>query len=172
MSKVGYVLGLAAVWVLLWGTPSPANVLGGLAVGLVLLVVLATPPTARRWPLVRPLALARLVGYVLISAVRSNVLLTRQILTPRRRIPAAVIGVPLPVCSDELVTLISNLLAVTPGTLPLELRDEPRQLFVHVLQLEPLEDARRGVYELTVRCIRAFGSPEAIARFDDEAPPA
>lgn len=172
MSTVSYVLGLAAVWVLLWGTASPANVLGGLVVALVLVVVLPAPRSGRRWPLVRPVALARLVGYVLVNAVRANVVLTREILTSRRPIPAAVIGVPLPVCSDELVTLISNLLALTPGTLPLELRDDPRQLVVHVLQLEPLDHARRGVLELTERCIRAFGSADAIAQFERPGQPA
>ena len=33
MRAVGIAVGLAVIWVLLWGSASPANVLGGLAIG-------------------------------------------------------------------------------------------------------------------------------------------
>lgn len=157
MSALGYVLGLAAVWVMLWGTPSPANVLGGLAVAIVLVVVLPGLRSPRRRRIVRPLPLLRLAGTVLAGLVRSNVLLTRSILAGHRRLDTSIVEVEIPVCSDDLLTTIASLLALIPGTIPLEVHEEPRRLVVHVLHLDPLEESVHSIHTLVERCLDAFG---------------
>ena len=169
MRAVGIAGGLAVIWVLLWGSASPANVLGGLAVGTAL--VLAVPGLRRRgrWPrpVVRPMAIARLAAHVLRTMVESNVVLTREVVTRGSDINTAVVGVPLPGCSDELLTLISNLVALSPGTMPLELTMDPLVLYVHVLHLGDVEQVRRDVQHLTDLTVRAFGSPDAVAAQDE-----
>ena len=114
MRTILFVLALDFIWVLLWGSASAANVLSGLVVGFA--IVLAVPGLigrgGRRWPPVRPLAVLRLVGHVIISTVASNVVLTREVLSRGSQIRTGVVGVPLPGCSDELVTLITDLLAL------------------------------------------------------------
>lgn len=174
MRSIGFGLGLAAIWVLLWGTASPANVLSGLAVGFVLVTVLPGGRRRSGWPTVRPMALARLGRHMLVATVRANIVLTREIVTRRSGLHTGVVGVPLPECSDGLLTLIMNLLGLVPGTMPLEVTEAPRTLFVHVLHLDDVEDVRRDVEHLTVLAVRAFGSPAAIAtlpaRFTERRP--
>ena len=113
MRAVGIAIGLAMIWVLLWGSASPANVLGGLAIGTGL--VLLVPGLRRRHRgqlfVIRPVAIARLVGHMLATTVTSNIVLTREVLSRSSSIRTAVVGVPLPGCSDELLTLITNLVA-------------------------------------------------------------
>ncbi len=111
----------------------------------------------------RPLAVARLVGYMLATTVRSNVELTREVLSPTTRLRTGVVGVPLPACSDELLTLISNLLALSPGTMPIEMRSNPVVLYVHVLHLTDVEDVREEILHLTDLTVRAFGTDQAVA---------
>ena len=162
-----YVVGLAAIWVLLWGSASAANVLSGLAIGS--LLVLLVPGLRRRGTgsyAFRPVALARLVVHMLGVTVRSNVELTREVLAPSSRLRTAIVGVPLPGCSDELLTLITNLLALSPGTMPIELRQDPIVLYVHVLHRNDVEDVRRAIVRLTDLTVRAFGSDETIADQD------
>lgn len=164
MRTLTYVLALAAIWVLLWGSASPANVLSGLAVGSVL--VLLVPGLRRRTVgpyVLRPVAIARFVGYVLVVTVRSNVELIREVLSRSSRIRTAVVGVPLPGCSDELLTLITNVLAMSPGTMPIELRSDPTVLYVHVLHMTDIEQVRRNILRLTDLTVRAFASDETIA---------
>lgn len=167
MRSIGYVVALALIWVLLWGSASPANVLSGVAVAAVL--VLLVPGLRRRSGdryAFRPVAIARFVGYVLLVTVRSNVELIREVLSRSSRIRTAVVGVPLPGCSDELLTLITNLLALSPGTMPLELRSNPNVLYVHVLHLTDIEQVRRDILRLTDLTVRAFASEETIADQD------
>jgi multicomponent Na+:H+ antiporter subunit E len=164
MRSLGYIVALAAIWVLLWGSASPANVLSGLAVGFAL--VLAIPDLRPRTKVrvgVRPLAISRLVGYVLVATIRANVELTKEVIARKSRVRTAVIGVPLPGCSDELLTLISNLLALSPGTMPLELRQQPTVLYIHALLFSDVEQVRRDVLHLTDLAVRAFGTNETIA---------
>jgi multicomponent Na+:H+ antiporter subunit E len=160
--------GLAVIWVLLWGSASPANVLSGMLVGA--LLVLAVPGLRRRGRLripFRPLAIARFAGHVAFQVVVSNVVLTREVVTPRSRIRTGVIGVPLPGCSAELITLINNVVALTPGTMPLEVTQDPTVLYVHVLHLENVEEVRRDILHLTSLAVRAFGTKAAMAALED-----
>jgi multicomponent Na+:H+ antiporter subunit E len=168
MRSLGYVLGLAFIWVLLWGSASPANVLSGLAAGT--LLVIAVPglrPTGPGHYRFRPVAVARLVLYMLGVIVRSNIELAREVVSRTSSLRTAVVGVPLPACSDEILTLITNLVAISPGTMPIEPRQDPYVLYVHVLHLRDVESFRREILHLTDLVVRAFGSDETIA--DQEA---
>ena len=62
-----------------------------------------------------------------------------------------------------MFTLISNLLALSPGTMPIEMRWNPVVLYVHVLHLTDIEAVRREILHLTDLTVRAFGSDQAIA---------
>lgn len=158
MRSVTYVLGLAAIWVMLWGSASPANVLSGLAVGFLLANVLPGLRSHRRWGKLRLRPLGGLAVHMLASAVRSNAALTRDIVSREARLHTGVVGVRLPACSDELITLITNLLALTPGTMPLELVEAPRTLYVHALHVDDPEAVRRSIRHLTSLAVQAFGS--------------
>ncbi len=165
MSLVAYAVGLALIWVLAWGTPTPANVLGGLVVAAVLLAV--SPDSwlslRRTRPRLRPVAVARFLGFVLVEVVRANVILTREVVSRESRITTGVVAVPLPECSDGLLTLVTNVMAVTPGTMPIEVTRHPTVMYVHVLLLGDVEAVRRDVQHLAALAYRAFGSDAAIA---------
>ncbi len=129
---------------------------------------MAIPGTrgAAHLPVVRPLALARLGLRLARDLVVSNVVLTREVVTPGSRISTGVVGVPLEACSDELVTLVANLLTLTPGTMPIEIERDPTVLYVHVLHLDRVDDVRRQIWSLRDLVVRAFGGPEAMAALD------
>ena len=165
MMLVAYGVGLALIWVLAWGTPTPANVLGGLLVAAVLLAI--SPDSwlslRRARPRLRPVAIARFLGFVLVEVLRANVILTREVVSRESRITTGVVAVPLPDCSDGLLTLVTNVMAVTPGTMPIEVTRHPTVMYVHVLLLGDVEVVRRDVQHLAGLAYRAFGSDEAIA---------
>ena len=162
-SSLGFVSMLLAIWLLAWGSLSWANLVSGLAVALGLLVAL---PGARRrshLPVVRPLPLVRLAARLARDLVVSDIVLTRQVLARRSRIATGVVRVPLPECSDEVLTLLANIVALTPGTMPVEVERDPPEMTVHVLHLHSVDDVRRDIWSLRDLVVRAFGTPEAIA---------
>jgi multicomponent Na+:H+ antiporter subunit E len=167
MALVAYGGGLVVIWVLAWGSPSVANVASGVAVAAVLLAVAPDTWPGRSRPRVRPVAIVRFAASALAKVVESNVVLTREVLSPRSRIHTGVVGVPLPECSDALLALMTNVMALTPGTMPLEVTREPTVIYVHVLHLHDVEDVRREVQQLAALAYRAFGSDAAVAALDD-----
>lgn len=168
MVTIAFAFALTVIWVLAWGTLSVANVLGGIVVSLILLTV--APDT---WPRrgiirVRPLAVARFILYVLGEALIANMHLARQVLARRPRLSTGVVGIPLPMVNDALLTVIANTIALTPGTMPIEVDHEAESttIYVHFLQLEDVEAGRRSIQRLAGFVYGAFGSAEAIAALE------
>ena len=164
-------LAIVVMWVLAWGSITLANVLGGVVVATVVLFVapdsVAGGDRGRRWPVIRPLAFTRLLVFVLVELVRSNVVLTREVLARRSRLHAGVMAVPLPSCSDALLTLISNILALTPGTNPVHVERDPTVIYVHVLWMHDVERSRAEVLRLADLAFRAFSrNPFAVRELD------
>lgn len=130
------IAGLALVWIAITGNVSALNLLMGAAVGALALVMLrhwlAPPRELRR--LQRIVALALLfLRELIVSAVRVAMI----VLTPNLRasLRPAVIAFPLTVTSAAEITLLANLITLTPGTLSVDVADDRSALYVHVLHL-------------------------------------
>ena len=164
---LGYGTGLAAVWVLLWGSVSAANVLSGALVAT-LLIWWLVPIERRRAQTVtlRVGPLLRLAAFLLRQLVVANLILIREVLAPRTRLRIGVIGVPVVGCSEQVITTLANFMAMAPGSMPIELRGSPPTLYVHVLHLHDVEDVRAELLHLRDLTVRALGSGTAIAALE------
>jgi multisubunit Na+/H+ antiporter MnhE subunit len=80
------------------------------------------------------------------------------VISPRRRLQTGVVAVPLADCSEGLLTVITNVLALTPGTAPLHVTQHPTVVYIHVLQLRDVERTRRDVQRLADLAFKAFGA--------------
>jgi multicomponent Na+:H+ antiporter subunit E len=56
-----------------------------------------------------------------------------------------VIGVPLDAKTDLEITLLSILVTLTPGTLSIDVSADKRVLYIHFLDIEDVEEARRNI---------------------------
>lgn len=156
---------LTVVWVLLWGDVSAANVLGGVAVSAVLIAV--TPDRRPARPGLgrfRPLAIARLFGFIAVQLVVSNAVVFRVILRRQTEVRSAVVACRLHTDSEPVVTFVANVLSLSPGTIPVELRRDPPVILVHVLDLRHPADIRRSVAHLERLASEAFGTRSADRR--------
>jgi multisubunit Na+/H+ antiporter MnhE subunit len=160
---LGLVVVLVAIWVLAWGSLSWANLLSGVAVAVAIIVVVPDVRRASHLPIVRPLPALRLAASMLRDVAVSNVVLARQVLARHPQIATGVVRVPLAGCSDEVVTVIASLVAMTPGTMPIEVEQRPTVMYVHVLNLDDPDEVRRTIWRLRDQVVATFGTAEAIA---------
>lgn len=160
---LGLAVVLVAIWLLAWGSLSWANLASGLAVSLGVLVLVPGARDVDHVPTVRPVGVARLVLRMLWDVSRSNVVLARQVLAAHPRINTGVVRVPLAGCSDEIVTIIASLVAMTPGISPVEVVQHPTVMYVHVLDLADPDEIRRSIWSLRDQVLAAFGTREALA---------
>jgi multicomponent Na+:H+ antiporter subunit E len=156
--RIGIASALVALWVLLWGDLSVANVVSGIAIASALL--LAFPGDRRADAVrfvIRPVAALRLVLWFAAQLVVSNVLLAREIVRRQSQVRTGVVACPMRTASTRLITVITNMIALTPGTMTVEMSEDPIVLHVHVLKLDDPDTVRADVRELEDRVLAAFG---------------
>ena len=130
------------VWVALWGELSVANLLAGLLIGALSIWVVPLGGPRGGAVMVRPGRLLRFLGYFLWALVRSSAVVAWEIVTPGDRTYQGIIELPLETTNLGVATLIANAISLTPGTLTLEVHEEPLRLYVHVLHLRDLDVVR------------------------------
>ncbi len=129
---------IAALWLLLNNSIAPGQLLLGLALGW------AIPRfTSAFWPgrvrIHRPLALARFTAVFLYDVLVANLTVARLILAGPRRLRPAFVTVPLALTDDFAISLLANIICLTPGTVSAHLSADRRQLLVHALDAESPE---------------------------------
>lgn len=75
----------------------------------------------------------------------SNFRVLWDVVTPRNISSPAVIGVPLDASSDFEIMLVANIISLTPGTLSLDVSGDRTMLYVHVMFVDDVEQARAQI---------------------------
>ncbi|MGY1733557.1 Na+/H+ antiporter subunit E [Geodermatophilus sp. SYSU D01045] len=161
---------LVLVWVLLWGTWSWANVLGGVLVAVLVTRVVPLPAVVENVR-IRPLALLRFLAVFAVDLAVSSAQVAWRALRPGPPLRSAVIRVQLRTDSDLLLAVTSEALSLVPGSVVLDLDREHRVLAVHLLEVrdrDDLERQRAGVLAMEDRVVRAFGRSRERAALDAE----
>jgi multicomponent Na+:H+ antiporter subunit E len=125
---------LVLVWVLLWGKISAANILGGLAIAMVITVLLPLPAVPIEGRL-HPLSLLRLVVVVAYQLVLSSVQVAWLAVKPGPPLLSAVLRARLAIKSDLVLALAVNIMSLIPGSIVLEVDQERRLVYVHVIDV-------------------------------------
>lgn len=172
MTRLVPVGWMVVLWLVLWRDASPANLASGLVVGLAVVAVFPLRPARASDHTVRPLRLVVSLGYFAWLLVVSNLVVARQILTPRDRVWTGIVAVPVPPGSDLVTTIVANAITLTPGTLTLEVERDPPVLYVHVLQVYDIEQVRRDIRTILTLVVRAIGSADAVRALESMPLPA
>jgi multicomponent Na+:H+ antiporter subunit E len=138
---------LALAWAALQGDITLANLLVGYAVGYVILALLAKGGVMPSTLASRTAHAAGLAGFFLRELLLANVRVAADVLRPRTRIRPAVVGIPLDVTSDGEILLLSMLINITPGSVTIDLSEDRRTLYVHVMHMTSAEATRREIKE-------------------------
>ena len=125
---------LMLVWVLLWGKLSAANIVGGLAIAAVITVMLPLPAVPVEGKL-HPLSLLRLVVVVGYQLVVSSLQVAWLAVRPGPPPLTAVLRARVSIKSDLVLALASNILTIIPGSMVLEIDQERRLMYVHVIDV-------------------------------------
>ena len=61
------------------------------------------------------------------------------------QIEPAVVGIPLDITGDGEILLLSMLINITPGSVTIDLSDDRRTLYVHVMHMTSADQTRREI---------------------------
>lgn len=155
--RIGVLIALMLVWMLLWGSYSAANVLGGLAVALMITTLLPLPPVPVQGR-AHPFSVLRLVTQVGWYLVVSSVQVAWLAIRPGPPPPSAVLRVQLSIKSDVVLVFAVNILTMIPGSLVLEIDQIRRIAYFHVVDISPrsVDDFYRQVATMERLLVAAF----------------
>ncbi len=135
---------LALAWAALTGELTPENLLGGFVLGYVLLFLSRRALGCTSYVTRVPRVISFLV-YFLVELFRANLRVAYEVLTPQQRMRPAIVAVPLDIRGDLEITLLANLITLTPGTLSLDVSSDRRVLYVHSMYVDDIDAFRREI---------------------------
>jgi multicomponent Na+:H+ antiporter subunit E len=87
----------------------------------------------------------RLLIFFTKELLVANWAVVKQVLSPRLKVRAGIIAYPLELQDDILITLLANMITLTPGTLSVEVTPDRRFLFIHILDITDIEEEKRKI---------------------------
>ena len=144
MTLFAWNLALACVWAAALGELSLVNLTAGFAVGFAILAVARGLFGASKY-FEKALRLVEFILFFVGQLVLSSLRVAADVVTPRHRARPGILAVPLEVRTNGEITLLANLVSLTPGSLSLDVSEDRSTLFVHVMFLDDPEAARREI---------------------------
>jgi multicomponent Na+:H+ antiporter subunit E len=144
---------LALAWTALQGEVTLPNLLVGYVVGYAILALLGRGGVLPATLVSRTghaLGLAAFFGWELLVA---NFRVAGDVLKGNR-IEPAVVAIPLDVTTDGEILLLSMLINITPGSVTIDLADDRRTLYVHVMHMKSPDATRREIKDGFERRVR------------------
>lgn len=136
MKFVSAVVGLVVLWLLAWGTFDLVRVATGVVAAVAILVAMPSRHHLSPGVRIRPLGVVRLTAHIVLSLVTSTVAVSREVLIPRRRVRNGVLIYPMDDAPPEVVSLLANMIALTPDTVTVDAHTDPSMVEVHFLDFE------------------------------------
>lgn len=147
---------LAAIWVLMTGTFEFLNYVFGFSVGYVVILLLSrTVPAIKDYPRRLP-RMIRFFLYFIEELIKANVRVAIDIVTPTVLAKPGVIGIKLDAKTDFEITLVANVISLTPGTLSLDVSEDKTILFVHAMFLDDETEVRNDLKNLEHRLLEVL----------------
>lgn len=168
MSRVTLGACLVLGWLFLWGDFGVGPMLGGTVVVCLTFLVFPSSRPVRPHVVVHPAAAMALITYFVSQLIVSNVRLTRELLRVHPRLSSRVVEVPMRTTVPSLLTMVTNLAALTPGTMVVGADEMAPSITVHVLMFGGSDDPGSTVaalHRLEELAVRAFGTKDAVAEF-------
>jgi len=114
----GFVLGFAALW-------------------------LTRSQTSQSSYFRRTFTVLNLMAFFAKALVISNLRVVWDVITPAQISQPGIVRVPLDAQTDFEIMMVANLISLTPGTLSIDLSEDRRFLYVHVMFMQDVADVRR-----------------------------
>jgi multicomponent Na+:H+ antiporter subunit E len=137
---------LAVTWAVATGEFTLANLTIGFGLGY-LVLLFARRTIGRSTYFAKVPQVVSFFFFYVWQLILSNLRVAYDVVTPTHYMRPGVIAVPLDAKTDAEITLLANLITLTPGTLSLDLSPDRGVLYVHTMYIDQddVERARRQI---------------------------
>jgi multicomponent Na+:H+ antiporter subunit E len=125
---------LSFIWIALTGSLYFANLLFGFMLGFLVLWILNRAEDDHRYFTRVPNTIA-FVFYFVYEMFKANLQVAYDVITPRYFFKPGIVRYPLQADTDIEINLLSTIISLTPGTLILDVSEDKKWLYIHVMYL-------------------------------------
>lgn len=137
---------LAIIWVMATGTLTEENFLFGFIISFVILWIITYKEDERKYFTVIP-KLIGFLGFILWEITKANFQSVRESFYPKSKLEPAIVKVPLEAKTDIEITFLANIISLTPGTLIMDVSNDNKVIYIHVMHLLDKEDFIKEIKE-------------------------
>lgn len=153
MKYLSINIALAVIWTGLVGSFTIGGIVAGFIFGYAMLfLVFGRQDDSRAYFRKFPGSIG-FIFYYLRELVKANLIIAIDILRRNPRIRPGIVAIPLDAKTDFEITLLANLITMTPGTLSLDISDDRKVLYIHAMYIDDPEEVRRETKEVLERRI-------------------
>jgi multicomponent Na+:H+ antiporter subunit E len=135
---------LAFIWDALTGEISVSNFILGFGIGFLILFFLRRVVSTGSYT-IKVIRAVTLVLIVMWDILIANLNVAWHVITPPNIHKPGIIQIPLDVKTDAEITILANIISLTPGTLCLHVSEDKQKLYLHVLDIKDAEALRRDI---------------------------
>lgn len=131
---------IAFTWMFLHNAWDTANFIVGYIVGLAIIWVMRRFfPTNFYFRNV--VSIVKLILLFFKELFLSNIAVLKVVLSPKMTMQPAIFALPIQVKKNWEITILANLITLTPGTLVVSVSDDNSHLFIHAMDSPDIEEA-------------------------------
>ncbi|HSP31059.1 MAG TPA: Na+/H+ antiporter subunit E, partial [Halomonas sp.] len=135
---------------------SGLNLLVGMIFGYITLILIEPQLDSLKG---YPARVPRFLGFIVFflkELIQANLRVAFDIVTPPWHMKPGVIAMPLSARTEMEITMVANLISLTPGTLSLDVSDDRKVLYSPAMLLDDEEELRRNLKEMEHRALELF----------------
>jgi multicomponent Na+:H+ antiporter subunit E len=135
---------LTLIWMALTGKFSATNFFFGLVLSFFIMWIISRDDEDQRYFKKIP-GIVNLILFFIYELIKANIQVAYDVITPKFHMKPGIVAIPLTVSSDLEITLLANLITLTPGTCSLDVSDDKKILYVHSMFINDKESFIQGV---------------------------
>ncbi|ASN05157.1 Na+/H+ antiporter subunit E [Virgibacillus necropolis] len=131
---------IAVMWMFLQETYNTASFIGGYILGILLLLLLNRfiPDS---FYLNRFFKILQLILLFCKELITANMDIVKLVYKPKLDIEPGIFAMPTTLKSNWEITLLANLISLTPGTLTVAISDDNTHLYIHAMDIDDIDEA-------------------------------
>jgi multicomponent Na+:H+ antiporter subunit E len=118
------------MWVFLTGSYELSSFSFGFLIGFVIMWIIGSQKQSNKYVKIIP----RIIGFIfyfLYEVIVANLQVAYEVMTPNLYVKPGIIKIPLDVTTNTEISILANLITLTPGTLSIDVSDDKKVLYVH-----------------------------------------
>ncbi len=148
---------LAIAWILLSGEVTAENFIEGLIIGYLILWISKSALGGTKYFRKIPKAIS-FFFYFVKELILANLKVAFDIITPKDYMQPGIVAVPLDAETDMEITLLANLITLTPGSLSLDISKDKKVLYIHALYIDDVykfkQEIKNGIERRLLEVLR------------------